>query len=361
MFQSGLFTYKSGDRVTCTIKGNLIKDALIHIINSGDSDFEYEISTTRAFICHNDPECAGSSSPVMYGYRYSWAFHMNQDGRLTDDVRDLRPEINGIERKEKYHMDIEIQHFLNFNQLENLFPLFRYKFGIFDEFESYEVGEGDGCIKLKNDRKSVEIKLSRFVRQMALKLNEFAATHKYISKLDVSDKFIEMIHNKFVSYQKDSSQMINFLSGEDILKGYTRANYLDKDGGTLHKSCMVDRHDYLKIYTQNPNQVELAVVYIEDKIAARCFVWTATDGKKYSDRVYFRHDWLENLMKEKLRKVGILPISEETFKSVQLEKWEFEYYPYADNFYFLDRKNGTLLSIQTDRFSQLRNTNGRIA
>ncbi len=258
-------------------------------------------------------------------------------------------------------MDIEIQHFLNFNQLENLFPLFRYKFGIFDEFESYEVGEGDGCIKLKNDRKSVEIKLSRFVRQMALKLNEFAATNKYISKLDVSDKFIEMIHNKFVSYQKDNSQMINFLSGEDILKGYTRANYLDKDGGTLHKSCMVDRHDYLNIYTQNPNQVELAVVYIGDKIAARCFVWTATDGKKYSDRVYFRHDWLENLMKEKLRKVGILPISEETFKSVQLEKWEFEYYPYADNFYFLDRKNGTLLSIQTDRFSQLRNTNGRIA
>ena len=91
------------------------------------------------------------------------------------------------------------------------------------------------------------------------------------------------------------------------------------------------------------------------------------DGKKYSDRVYFRHDWLENLMKEKLRKGGISPISEETIKSVQLEKWEFEYYPYADNFYFLDRTNGTLVSIQTDgviqdyrRFSQLRNTNGRI-
>jgi len=354
MFKAGVFTYISGDRVTCTINGKSIKDACIHI-------YDYDVNTTRAWICHNDSEHCGSSSPHMHGYRYSWAFHLSQDGRTTDDVRNLQPEINGIEMKQNHSIDDEIQHFLNFNGFQELLILFRYKYGIFDEFESYEMGEGDGCIKLKNDRKSVEIKLSRFVRQMALKLNEFAANNKYISKLDITDKFIELIHNKFVSYQKDSSQMISFLSGEDILKGYTRSFYLDKDGGTIHKSCMVDRHEFLKIYTQNPNQVDLAVIYIDGKIASRCVIWTATDGKKYSDRIYYRHDWLENLMKEKLRKNGILPISEQTVKSVQLEKWKFEYYPYADSFYFLDSKNGTLWSIQTEKFGQLRNTNGRIS
>ena len=153
MFKAGVFTYNSGDSVTCTINGYPVKNAHIHIYNSND------ITTTRAWICHDDVNHAGSESPVMYGHRYSWAFHIYHDGRTTDDVRNLRPEINGIAAKAKYQMDIEIQNFFNFNEFENLFPLFKYKFGIFDEFESYEMGEGQGCIKLKNDKKSVEIKL----------------------------------------------------------------------------------------------------------------------------------------------------------------------------------------------------------
>lgn len=352
MFKAGLFTFNAGDRVTCTIRNQEIHDAVIHLIS-------YE-TEAKAWICHNDSNCIGSESPKMWGYNYSWVFTLRSDGRTTEDVKNLKPEIGGLSMKEKVSIDIEIQHFLRTNGLEKMFTLFRYKFGIFDEFECYEMGEGDGCIKLKNDRKSVEIKLSRFIRQMANKNNDLAITNHSISKLDVDDKTIETIHNKFVSYQKGGTQIICFLSGEDILNGYKKSNYLNKEIGTIHKSCMVDRLDFLKIYSQNPNQVELAVIYIDSKIAARCFVWTATDGKKYSDRVYYCYDWLESLMKEKLRKMEILPINEQSFKSVQLEKWEFEYYPYADNFYYLDRKTGLLVSFQSNNFNQLRNTNGGI-
>ena len=37
----------------------------------------------------------------------------------------------------------------------------------------------------------------------------------------------------------------------------------------------------------------------------------ATDGKTYSDRVYYQFDWLDKFTIEKLRDMGITPISEQ--------------------------------------------------
>ena len=341
-------SFNTGDAVSCYIKGYEIRDAKIYFNPDRTRD---------VYICHNIPNFDGDASPNRLGYKYSWVFHVDSRG-YTDDVTHIVPFMQNIEKKE-YEFSEELNTFFKFNQLENLLLLFHYKFGTFDEYYRYEVSKNQGFITLINERKTMEIKLGRFLKQMALKFNEVASKTPGINKLDITDKLIETIYNKFVSYQQKGN-MVEFLEGSKILDGYTRENYLSEDGGTIHNSCMSNRHDFLGIYTENPNQVKLAVIYMSDKIAARCIVWTATDGKQYSDRVYYKYDWLEEFMKEKLRKMGIEPIKEQGIRTVQLEKWNFNQYPYVDSFFYFDTESGTLLSVGP-KVNQMRNTNGSLS
>lgn len=43
---------------------------------------------------------------------------------------------------------------------------------------------------------------------------------------------------------------------------------------------------------------------------------------------------------------------------IQLDKWEFKYYPYLDNFYYFDKSDGRLLFV--GNCHALRNTNGTL-
>ena len=356
MIRIGKYDIKSGDRVTFRIYDDQIIDSKIFIS-------EYDLKNFRsgfcdrvgAWLCHNFNRHHGDESSNLLGYRYSWAITITRTGDISEEIIDFKPLLPGIEFKEKFDIDFDLKHFLHTNKYESLIQLFWIKIGIFDEYHRYESSK-DGLILLKNDKKSVEIKLSRFIKQLSTKFNELVDD---VSKLDIDDKTIEAINNKFISYQKSEEFAITFLSGSDILSGYDRNNYHPGQGGTLHKSCMVDRFDFLEIYTENPNQVKLAVVYIDKKIAARGFVWNATDGKMYSDRIYYNQDWLEDFTKEKLRKMGIDPISDHNFRTVQLEKWEFKYYPYMDNMYHFDKENGVLLNYNSG-IRQLRSTNGNL-
>jgi hypothetical protein len=214
-----------------------------------------------------------------------------------------------------------------------------------------------GFIVLGGEKKKMEIKLGRFIRQMAIKFNEIISESP-LKKLEISDKLIENIHNKFISYQKGNDCMISFLEGDKIDIGYTKTNYLHTMGGTLHNSCMTDKLNFIEIYKSNPNQVKLAVIYIGDKVAARTLVWTDINGIKYSDRVYYKYDWLNDFMTDKLRKMGIDPIWEKSIRVVKLDKWKFDYYPYVDSFFYMDKENGVLVSLQNNYVS-LRNTNGQ--
>jgi len=354
----GKFLLKSGDRISCRIKGQDIIDAKIYFQDENTSYI-------RGWICHNNSNFSGDRSPRLFNYKYSWAFNITSNG-ISDGVENIIPFLPGdFLIKDNVHICSDISHFLKIKKLNYILPLFYCKVGIFDEFEKYKMSEIDGCIVLLNDRKSVEIKFSRFVRQLSLKLNEYLDSflNKSIevpgfSKIEISDKEIENIHNLFVAFQKNEKCNIQILTGDDILKGYERLNYPSQAGGTLHKSCMVDQLSFLNIYTKNPNQVKLAVIYNSDnKIIARSLLWIATDGKTYSDRVYYQFDWLDKFTIEKLRDMGITPISEQGIKTVQLEKWEFDKYPYVDSFFYFDKINGTLLSIGA-AVRQLRNTNG---
>jgi len=364
MVRVGTFNFKSGDIISCKIKGYIVKNGRVHFRSDtlGTSD-------VRGWICHSVVECSGDESPDRYGFEYSWGFHILDGNRLTDGVSDIVPYFPTNVEVKKVTISNELDTFLKLNQFDDIVnPLFYSKVGIFDEYTHYKMSDTDGCIILSSgilpNAKKIEIKLSRFVRQVSTKLNELLSgdTSKIeyaCGSMDVSDKTIEKIYNAFVSYQKNDKCTIHFLKGEDILQGYDRENYLYPEGGTLHKSCMIGYPQYLELYTKNPNQVQLAVVYIQDKIAARGLVWTAIDGKMYSDRIYYKHDWLEKIVSEKLRSMGIEFVQEKPIRVVQLEKWEFTYYPYVDSFYSFDRTTGLLVSFGNG-MRQLRNTNGNI-
>jgi uncharacterized pyridoxamine 5'-phosphate oxidase family protein len=118
----------------------------------------------------------------------------------------------------------------------------------------------------------------------------------------------------------------------------------------------------LSLYTKNPNQVQLAVVNIDGKIAARVFVWTTVSGERVYDRIYFAYEWLNSFVSGKLEKMGIKPIIKENFQMVQLENWTFEQYPYLDHFYTFNVEKGYLLWTNVDnvKIRHLRNTDGRL-
>lgn len=373
MFRLNKFTFKSGDAISCKIKGYLIKNARLHFSEMSTP------SDVKGWICHNESDCSGDTSPVKYGFRHSWAFHIiterlgngTSHQLLTDEVSDVLPLLPPSITIKNIFVDGELDNFLKLNQFEDIVnPLLYTKLGIFDEFDTYRMSDVDGCIILgsKSSNKKIEIKISRFVKQMSTKMQEIltdSPTEGYSCvSMDISDKTIENIYNTFVSYQKNDKCDIRFFKGDDILKGYDKENFILPDGGTLYKSCMVGHPQYLQLYTKNPNQVQLAAIYMkcpltsESKIAARGLVWTTTDGKMYSDRVYYKFDWIEKIMVEKLRSMNIIPIQEQAIGVVQLENWEFEYYPYVDNFYSLDKSKGILIALGNGVRS-LRNTNGQ--
>ena len=346
-------TINHGDAITCKIKDIKIDDARIYIrYNPSDNNY-------RMWICHNEKEADGDASPDRFGYRYSWVFTFYPDSHMSDDVSDIFPSLTGVSFKNDVSVEKDLINFLQINNYVDMLKFFEIKCGIFDDFSTYTISSKEGFINLKNDKKSVEIKISRFIKQVSLKIEDITKNEKCPFKFDIKDKTIEDLYNRFVSFQKGDKTSIEFLTGEDILDGYDSKNYVGGDS-VINKSCMVDKFDYLNIYTKNPNQVSLAVVKSPDgKILARTMVWKTTDGSRHFDRIYYRYDWLEPLVREKLNILGITSIGDESFKVVKLENWKFEAYPYLDNFYYFDRERGQLLAMGQISTRTLRQTDGR--
>ncbi len=357
MLRFGHFILRSGDRITCTIQGVKIDDAKIFF-----RDDPSEGRDVSVWICHNNPHVCGDRSPDKLGYIHSWQFYYSEARNTSSEVRDMKPLIFlDTEIKKEIIIQPDLSRFLKIAKLNNIQFLFHYKYGIFDEFSEYDITGVDGCVSLKNDKKSVEIKLSRFIRQLSTRHDELIEKdgRPGLEKINISDAIIERIHNDYVSYQKMGIYSVKFLSGEDIFTAYNTKNYI-KDTGTISKSCMVNRPEYIQLYIQNPNQVQLAVIYIDDRVAARCLVWKDVEGKFYSDRVYYQQDWLEVFLRDKLIQLNIEPIDRQGIKTIKLEKWTFEKYPYADSFYNFDMENGELVYFNSNKFKQLRRTDGQI-
>ena len=344
---------ESGDPVICYIQGRLITNAHIHVDTRPGQH-------GCAWICHDEYPFEGDRCPNRYGHRYSWSFSIRTDGSLTTDVTGLLKLGNDLQAKTNVVIDPEITRFLETN-LISLFELsFKYKLGAFDDFNNYKMSTGDnseGLIHLSSSEhpKKVEIKFSRFARQLILAGNAIS-----FLKFDESDKFIEDLNNKYIAHQTGATLKLEFVSGKAIIEAYKKDSYAPGNN-TLHKSCMTDKGEpgWLDLYVENPNHVELAVVYFGTKVAARAFVWKLADGRKFIDRVYYVNDWLDGYLTKRVeQEFGIKRLPTARIAVIQLDKWKFNKFPYLDSFCSFDKDTGQLYYAGFENLISLRNTNG---
>jgi len=200
-----------------------------------------------------------------------------------------------------------------------------------------------------------DVKIGRFARRLlsSAGVNQF------------NDSEIEDFVNKFksaISRLKNAFDRVKIVSGDDIIK-YYNLNQYSSQSGSLGGSCM--RYEkcsrYLRIYSENPNQVELVVLFNDeesDLIRARAILWTDTKGRKLMDRIYGTVDSDVQILKDWAIQNGIYYKKLQNFYEdtpfmlgddlledhveVKLEKWEFRYYPYLDTLKFFDYNNGIL-------------------
>lgn len=329
--------FQVGQPIKCLIKNTPVDGAIF---------FDPSIYYDRCWICHNDPEFDGSPSPNKLGFNFSWVFRVGGNS----DVTNLIPlQYEGLMTISRVLSD-KLSYLLN-----NIIDKRRYLIAFFCSLEPFEAftdildSEKPGYIILKGSFKridavqkeqtiarsrttikKIEIKLSRYLKKMS---------DAYIKHLEDSsgaaveplftDSEIETIYNKFVGACNCDNFTLEFLSGDDIDFGYKSKNY-SRLCGTLGKSCMSDKIDFLDIYRKNQN-CSLAVLKISNLVDARCIVWEI-NGVKFFDRIYSTYDWIEQTMRKKLKDSGCKPLSEENFIEIRLDNYQFEYYPYLDSF-----------------------------
>lgn len=196
-----------------------------------------------------------------------------------------------------------------------------------------------------NSVKQSEIAVGRFARAL-------------LKKVDVkfTDKQIEEFVNEYktiMRIKRDAFKNFDIVKGDDIKYWYLESRY-EKNNGTLGSSCM--RYStcqrYLNIYSENPDQVNLVIMYStesKDKICGRALLWTDIKDRKFMDRIYVNDSSNEKLFIEFAVSKGFyykkdqnyidgeplmynrveLPLSD-SIVEVKLDSDDFDKYPYMD-------------------------------
>jgi len=347
--------FTNGDEITVIGDyDHLIFDGKINIPEEGN----------KYFICHNERRYNGDAANDLFNYKYSYLFTI---GDASDMIILHRVKL------EKLYDDIDrvikrsVKNFLC-SISYTVYTLFDIKLGILDKYDSITPSEQQGFVELHSStrNKKMSIKLGRLVNKLATAFNEAICQNPKNSSFKIKDETIEKIHNQWMSVSTEGMKY-DILSGEDILKGYTKSNYAS-GWGTLQNSCMGDKHDFLKIYTDNPDKISLLVFYdrVEtDKICGRCLLWKCDNGVTYHDRVYYIKDWFEHVLLNLCKKLGYEKIhGTRTEAKVTLDNLDFRKYPYLDTFYGLSFKNKTLFHNPNNNQNikyELRTTTGQIS
>lgn len=182
---------------------------------------------------------------------------------------------------------------------------------------------------------------------------------------EISQKDIEEFVNLFKSQFIETKNKFLLVKGDDIKKYYLEDNYAS-DAGQLGQSCMryKEYQKYLKIYSENPKQVQL-LVYLNEKneLLGRALVWklasSPCSAKFFMDRVYTNYDsdipkfydyadkegWLRKYRNgwEYLFLYKNQPIIGKI--TVQLGDVKFKNYPYMDTLYVLSEKDKTISNV----------------
>ena len=201
-----------------------------------------------------------------------------------------------------------------------------------------------------------------------------------------TSKEVEDFVNSFKNVNKPGENELKLVKGQDIKKYYLYTNYAE-ESGDLGNSCMryTRCQEYLDIYTQNPNQVQL-LVYLneEDKVLGRALLWVLNDEKSddiegaeyFLDRIYGIDDSIKKLFQDHAEtqgwawrtKSGYSDTKYITYKgeehsgvkmSIELDKYDFNYYPYMDTFKELNNSESKLYNNDDeDRNWTLNHTDG---
>ncbi len=288
-----------------TFKGRKLKtgDVVNVAFKEGSKFLEcvVEIVKNDLFLCNNSPNYSTSDLADKHGKRY--VFKVNtKDKKMVDEII--------LMKKEEEFFDFKVSDRIN-RFFATDYKEYRFLFNIStDILSSYghinepkkdekELKEGYVVLHSKERKKMLKIRLGRLMRKLITNYN--AKIGKEVDNiLPITDEIIEKLHNKWVAYINAVTH--EFAVGTDIYKGYTQANYAKK--GNLG-SCMTGAFDRLKFYTENPEKIQLLILYYQGEVCGRSLVWKCDDGKVYHDRIYTAFDWVRNSMLEIFKKEGI--------------------------------------------------------
>jgi len=201
-----------------------------------------------------------------------------------------------------------------------------------------------------------------------------------------NSKEVEDFVNSFKNVNKPGENELKLVKGQDIKKYYLYTNYVEEIGD-LGNSCMryTRCQEYLDIYVENPNQVQLLVYLNEEaNVLGRALLWVLNDEKSddiegaeyFLDRIYGIDDSIKKLFQEHAEtkgwawrtKSGYSDTKYITYKgeehsgvkmSIKLDKCDFDYYPYMDTFKELDNSESKLYNNNDeDRNWTLNHTDG---
>lgn len=265
----------------------------------------------------------------------------------------------------------EVADFLMTNQNNSVAKQLIFSKGFVEEGNFICIKNGDKGTSITYLPKSKYPKLDQFdaygdrIGRTSIKPGRFIK--KFFP--EITEVQVDEFVNLFKSHFDQSISDLKIVNGEDILKYYHEINYhisgLGKIG-TLWNSCMrqSERNKFLKLYRDNPNQIKMLVLLTpEGKVRARAILWyglTCLDGKTWNvlDRIYSIFDHDVPLFKKWSKKNGFISKSFQNAKTekvfdidgeeknldlkIQLENWNFNYYPYLDTFKFFNEYRGTL-------------------
>jgi hypothetical protein len=226
---------------------------------------------------------------------------------------------------------------------------------------------------------SDKTKISYLTPERFTKINEseiWSTSKRYhskpgslISKIyrNITPREVENFSNLYRAFSDQKEFEFSIVKGSDIAKYYHQDTYAGS--GSLGNSCMkYDRcSKFLDIYSDN-NIISMLIMKNDcGGLIGRALLWEV-DGQKVMDRIYTINDedyqyyfmkWADNngfIYKKRQNWANTLQFVSngkdiESEIEIQLNKWDYSYYPYLDTFKWLDRSAGKLFNYKPKYFT----------
>lgn len=166
-------------------------------------------------------------------------------------------------------------------------------------------------------------------------------------------EFVINYKAKYDEFNKNATERIQVVSGEDIRYYYYEKRYSKINTGSLGSSCMryKDSQHRFDIYCDNPDVCALAI-YLDEKggLLARALIWKLDSGEVYMDRVYGASGEDERQLINYAEKLNMLSynklqnLNKPMTVTVKKDYGDSTENPYMDTFRYFKRDKNQLLN-----------------